>query len=204
MELFKQFMAFPMFATCIWLLWVLAQQIDAGGVALVLGVLLAVAFALWSLGLAQRGARAFRWVALAGAVVAVASFAPIATTEQAVAATKSTSVDWVDYSPERLAQLRTEGKAVFVDFTAAWCVTCQMNKRVALSTDRIRDRFKADGIIRMRADWTNRDERITRALAEFGRNGVPLYVLYDRKGQANVLPELLTEGIVVAALDKLR
>jgi thiol:disulfide interchange protein DsbD len=204
MELFKQFMAFPMFATCIWLLWVLAQQIDAGGVALVLGVLLAVAFALWSLGLAQRGARAFRWVALAGAAVAVASFAPIATTEQAVAATKSASVDWVDYSPERLAQLRAEGKAVFVDFTAAWCVTCQVNKRVALSTDRVRERFKADGIIRMRGDWTNRNERITHALAEFGRNGVPLYVLYDRTGQPTVLPELLTEGIVIAALDKLR
>ncbi len=204
MELFKQFMAFPMFATCVWLLWVLAQQVDAGGVALALGVLVAVSFALWSLGLAQRGASRFRWVALVGAVLAALTFTPIATSEQASSAARTTSVDWVDYSPQKLAELRAQGKPVFVDFTAAWCVTCQVNKRVALNTDKVRARFSDGRIVRMKADWTNRDESITRALAEFGRNGVPLYVLYDSKGQPNVLPELLTENTVLAALDRVK
>jgi thiol:disulfide interchange protein DsbD len=79
-----------------------------------------------------------------------------------------------------------------------------VNKRVALNTDKVRSRFADTGIVRMKADWTNRDETITRALAEFGRNGVPLYVLYDRSGQPTVLPELLTENTVLAALDKIQ
>jgi thiol:disulfide interchange protein DsbD len=191
-----------MFATCVWLLWVLAQQVDAGGVALALGVLVAVSFALWSLGLAQRGASRFRWVALVGAVLAALTFTPIATSEQTNPAARTTSVDWVEYSPQKLAELRAQGKPAFVDFTAAWCVTCQVNKRVALNTDKVRARFSDGRIVRMKADWTNRDESITRALAEFGRNGVPLYVLYDSKGQPSVLPELLTENTVLAALDR--
>lgn len=204
MELFKQFMAFPMFATCVWLLWVLAQQVDAGGVALALGVLVAVGFALWALGLSQRGARVFRWVAAGGGVLAALTFAPIATSEAlAPGARANADAGWIDYTPEKLAQLRSEGKPVFVDFTAAWCVTCQLNKRVALRADTVKTRFAADNVVLMRADWTNRDERITKALAEFGRNGVPLYVLYDRQGEPAVLPELLTEGIVLAALNKL-
>ncbi|HET9025825.1 MAG TPA: thioredoxin family protein [Burkholderiaceae bacterium] len=204
MELFKQFMAFPMFATCVWLLWVLAQQVDAGGVALALGVVVAVGFAAWALGLSQRGAYPFRWVALAGALIAALAFAPLATTEPAAAARSARSDDWVDYSPEKLAQLTGEGKAVFVDFTAAWCVTCQVNKRVALNSEKVMGRFASAGVVRMRADWTTRDERITQALAQFGRNGVPLYVLYDTTGQPTVLPEILTEGTVLAALDKVK
>jgi len=205
MELFKQFMAFPMFATCVWLLWVLAQQVDAGGVALALGVLVAVGFTLWELGLSQRGARVFRWVAVVGGMLTALTFAPIATSEALAPGTRSTAdAGWTEYSPEKLTQLRNEGKAVFVDFTAAWCVTCQVNKRVALRADNVKARFVADNVVLMRADWTNRDEKITQALAQFGRNGVPLYVLYDRKGEAAVLPELLTEGIVLAALDKVK
>jgi len=205
MELFKQFMAFPMFATCVWLLWVLAQQTDAGGVALALGVLVAVGFTLWALGLSQRGARMFRWVAAVGGLFAALTFAPIATSEALAPGTRNTAdAGWIEYSAEKLAQLRTEGKPVFVDFTAAWCVTCQVNKRVALRADDVKARFASDNVVLMRADWTNRDERITQALAQFGRNGVPLYVLYDRKGNAEVLPELLTQGTVIAALDKLR
>ena len=205
MEMFKQFMAFPMFATCVWLLWVLAQQVDAGGIALALGVLVAVGFTLWALGVSQRGARVFRWVAVGGGMLAALTFAPIATSEALAPGTRSTAdAGWIEYSPEKLAQLRGEGKAVFVDFTAAWCVTCQLNKRVALRADGVKARFASDKVVLMRADWTNRDEKITQALAQFGRNGVPLYVVYDRKGEAAVLPELLTEGIVLTALDKLK
>jgi thiol:disulfide interchange protein DsbD len=205
MEMFKQFMAFPMFATCVWLLWVLAQQVDAGGIALALGVLVAVGFTLWALGLSQRGARVFRWVAVGGGMLAALTFTPIATSEALAPGTRSTAdAGWIEYSPEKLAQLRSEGKAVFVDFTAAWCVTCQLNKRVALRADGVKSRFASDNVVLMRADWTNRDEKITQALAQFGRNGVPLYVIYDRKGEPAVLPELLTEGIVLAALDKIK
>jgi len=204
MELFKQFMAFPMFATCVWLLWVLAQQVDAGGVGLALGVVVAVGFAAWALGLSQRGTYPFRWVALAGALVAALAFAPLVTTDHAAVAKTTSSDDWVEYSPEKLAQLSSEGKPVFVDFTAAWCVTCQVNKRVALTSDKVISAFAAAGVVRMRADWTTRDDRITQALAQFGRNGVPLYVLYDTKGQPTVLPEILTEGTVLAALDRIK
>jgi thiol:disulfide interchange protein len=204
MELFKQFMAFPMFATCVWLLWVLAQQVDASGVALALGVLVAIGFTVWALGLSQRGSYVFRWVALAGAALAALTFAPLATSDPASSAKSTDGASWVEYSPERLAQLTSEGKPVFVDFTAAWCVTCQVNKRVALNTDKVVSRFAAVGIVRMKADWTNRNERITKALAEFGRNGVPLYVLYDASGHPTVLPEILTEGTVLAALDKVK
>jgi thiol:disulfide interchange protein DsbD len=204
MELFKQFMAFPMFATCVWLLWVLAQQAGAGGVGLALGVVVATGFAAWAFGLSQRGAYSFRWVALAGVLVAALAFAPLASTDPAAVAKAASGDDWVEYSPEKLAQLKTEGTPVFVDFTAAWCVTCQVNKRVALTSDKVISGFAAAGVVRMRADWTTRDERITQALAQFGRNGVPLYVLYDTKGQPTVLPEILTEGTVLAALDKIK
>jgi thiol:disulfide interchange protein DsbD len=204
MELFKQFMAFPMFATCVWLLWVLAQQVDASGVGLALAGVVAVGFAAWALGLSQRGAYPFRWVALAGVLVAALAFAPLATSDPAAVAKAASSDDWVAYSPEKLAQLTSEGTPVFVDFTAAWCVTCQVNKRVALTSDKVISGFAAAGVVRMRADWTTRDERITQALAQFGRNGVPLYVLYDTKGEPTVLPEILTEGTVLAALDKIK
>ena len=116
MEMFKQFMAFPMFATCVWLLWVLAQQVDAGGIALALGVLVAVAFTLWALGLSQRGARVFRWVAIGGGMLTALTFAPIATSEALAPGTRSTADAGGSNSP-RTRALRSDGKAVFVDFT---------------------------------------------------------------------------------------
>jgi thiol:disulfide interchange protein DsbD len=193
-----------MFATCVWLLWVLMQQVDAGEVALALGAVVAVGFALWALGLSQRGVSAFRWVALSGAVVAALTFTPIVSSGTTAAGKVALGDGWIEYSRERLVQLQGEGRPVFVDFTAAWCVTCQVNKRTVLDTERVRARFAAEQIVLMRADWTSRDERITQALAEFGRNGVPLYVLYDRSGKAALLPQLLTPGIVFEALDKIK
>ena len=196
MELFKQVMAFPMFATCVWLLWVLAQQVDAGGVGLALAVVVAVGFAAWALGLSQRGAYPFRWVALAGALVAALAFAPLATTEPPQVAKTASSDDWVEYSPEKLAQLRGEGKPVFVDFTAAWCVTCQVNKRVALNRGRGDRRFAAAAWCRCRPTGPTATRASPQALAQLGRNArAALRPLRARAGAAELLPEVLTDGI---------
>ena len=107
---------------------------------------------------------------------------------------------WVDYSPAKVAELQAAGRTVFVDFTAAWCVTCQVNKRLVLDTADMRDTFAKGNVALLRADWTRRDPVITQALAALGRNGVPAYVVY-RPGQSpQVLPEILKRQTIVDAI----
>jgi thiol:disulfide interchange protein DsbD len=204
---FKQVMAFPMFATCVWLLWVLAQQIGIDALALVLGGLVLTALAAWAFGLAQGGAWRWRPVALVAAPIALyavfgatwpGAHAPSREISQAAGAQ-----GWQPWSRSAQEAQLAAGKPVFVDFTAAWCVTCQANKRLVLNRDAVREAFAKRGVALLRADWTSRDDEITRELARFNRNGVPLYVLYDRSGATQVLPELLTERIVLDALDRL-
>ncbi len=203
---FKQVMAFPMFATCVWLLWVLAQQVNVNALALILAALVLIALAVWALGLAQRGTRVWRWVAIGAAGLAL--YAVIAATgTDAMRAGTSTIVDaksgWQPWSPAEQQKQLAAGKPVFVDFTAAWCVTCQANKQLVLNSRVVADAFARKAVVMLRADWTNRDDAITRELARFERNGVPLYVVYDQRGQAQVLPELLTERTVLDALRRL-
>ncbi len=209
MERFKNIMAFPMFATAVWLFWVLAQQVDANAIGLALAALVLVGMAAWAFGLSQRGVRGFRWVALGSAGLAVYAVLSATGTDATAAPERSSGTagigkaevaGWVPWSKAEADRLVASGKPVFIDFTAAWCVTCQANKKMVLHKDAIGRAFEDKGVVRMRADWTNRDEEITRELARFKRNGVPLYVLYDGKGQAKVLPELLTEGKVLDAL----
>jgi thiol:disulfide interchange protein DsbD len=106
----------------------------------------------------------------------------------------------VPFSTERIAALRNDGKSVFVDFTATWCITCQVNKRVALNDEAVVAQMKTRNVVRMKADWTRTDPAITAALAAFGRNGVPLYVLYPPRGEPVILPELLTPTLVLDAI----
>jgi len=206
MQHLRQLMAFPMFITCVWLLWVLAQQIDVDALAFVLAALVALGLAAWSVGQVQRGARGFGWIGTAAAVLS--GLAIIAATERspspsaAASAPRAEVRGWSDWSPRALS-LALERGPVFVDFTAAWCVTCQANKRLVLHSSRVSAAFAAQRVTLLRADWTNRNDAIAQELARFGRSGVPLYVLYDSRGRPRVLPEILTESTVLEALSEL-
>ncbi|MFP5307459.1 MAG: protein-disulfide reductase DsbD family protein, partial [Gammaproteobacteria bacterium] len=194
MEHFKQFMAFPLYLSVVWLLWVLARQTDAQTLARALLGLVAIAFALWLWNRRGPLAATLKLGSLAGAI-ALASVAPA----PAVAiATPTNSEAW---SPARVAELRADGRTIFVDFTADWCLSCKVNERVALKSDRVERAFAERDVAMLVGDWTRSDPAITAELARFGRNGVPLYLVYVRGGEPKVLPQLLTPDIVIDALD---
>jgi len=122
----------------------------------------------------------------------------------AASAAKPGEIAWQPWSPEKLAELRAAGTPVFVDFTAAWCVTCQVNKRVALNREEVVKALADRGVVALKADWTNHDPRITAALAELGRNALPVYALYaPGQSQPKLLPEVLTVSLVVDEISKL-
>ncbi|MCE4557457.1 protein-disulfide reductase DsbD family protein [Roseateles cellulosilyticus] len=198
MDTFKQFLAFPMYAAVVWLLWVLAQQAGADGVALALGGLVLLAFGLWL----RRASRS-----LASAVVMTVSFAlafsvatwikPVTAAAQAAAGDSSVEA----FSAERLAELRAQNKPVFVNLTAAWCISCLVNERVALSRPEVKDAFAKAGVVYLKGDWTREDPKITAVLKAHGRSGVPLYLYYaPGAAEAQVLPQILTPGLVIEAV----
>jgi thiol:disulfide interchange protein/DsbC/DsbD-like thiol-disulfide interchange protein len=197
MVTFKQALAFPMFLTVVWLMWVIALQAGADGAAVALVGLVGLAFAAWLIGSMKTPVR---WVGAVAALFAVMLAWP--TSESAIAATSQTSsqAQWQAWDPATVAKLNAEGTPVFVDFTAAWCVSCQANKKLVLTRSEIVELFAKKQVTLMRADWTNRDERITQALAAMNRSGVPVYVLHTPGKPAQLLPELLTTGIVRDAL----
>ncbi len=191
MESFRQFLAFPLYASAIWLLWVLGRQTSIDHVALVSIGMLLLAFAAW-LG----GGGAKRWKQAVALLVTIVALS--------IAMTPSKSTDerlWEPYSPARLQTLRSEGRPVFINLTAAWCITCLANEKLALSSDTFAETLQANNIVYLKGDWTNRDSEITALLKEYGRSGVPLYLYFSASSaSAQVLPQLLTEGIVQKAL----
>lgn len=217
MDVLKKGLAFPMYGAALWLVWVFSQQADtlALGEVLVAGVL--AAFGAWLYGLAQsRGAAgkdaivptlvALLAVGLAIALAVSAAISAKPPTTAAAASAQAPSGPGLAaevWSPEKVKELQAAGRPVLVDFTAAWCVTCQVNEKVALSGAKVAEAFKAQNAVYLKADWTNRDPAIAKALAGFNRVGVPLYVVYPKNGgQPVILPQLLTEGLVIEAIEK--
>jgi thiol:disulfide interchange protein DsbD len=193
MARFKTFMAFPMFATVVWLLWVLGLQAGVDAVAGVLGLVVAAAFGMWVLGIPARSSVG-RSIGIGAAVLALAGALawawPAFRYAQTQAPASQAAGDWQSWSPQAVQEARQQGRPVFVDFTAAWCVTCQYNKRTTLADPALMQDFRDRKVLLLRADWTRRDETITQALKELGRSGVPVYALY-RKGAPQ--PALLSE-----------
>jgi len=192
MDTFRRLMAFPMFATVAWLVWVLGQQSGVDGAGALLVLLVAVSLLVWTLTLRGR-TRAVLGTVAALALAAVAwtagpHLAPATPPQQAARA----EGEWQPWSHDNVQQLVAAGQPVFVDFTAAWCVTCQVNKKTMLSNDKVLADLRQRNVALLRADWTRRDPAISAALAALGRNGVPVYVMY-RQGRAPVvLSELLS------------
>ena len=210
MQRFKVLMAFPMFATVIWLVWVLGQQAGIDAVAALLGLLLALTFAAWAWGGPGfgRGARLgfgglsvlLLVAALGWALPALREPAASATAAPAAgAAHDGVAATWEPWNAARVAELTAQGRPVFVDFTAAWCVTCQFNKRGALSDAQVMADFAQRQVVLMRADWTRRDAAIGAELTRLGRSGVPVYALY-KPGAATAAPQLLPEVLSVRTL----
>lgn len=201
---FKQLLAFPLYATVIWLAWVLGAQRDNDAVVRLLLAMLALGFALWAWRIVRSGgARGWSVAGLAALIAGVVVASPLFGSEQDAKARQASAPAqdrWEDYSAARVADLQAAGRTVFVDFTAAWCVTCQVNKRLVLDTAEMRAALARANVALLRADWTRRDAAITQALTALGRNGVPVYVVY-RPGQApRLLPEILQRQTVLDAV----
>jgi thiol:disulfide interchange protein DsbD len=209
MDFVKQLLAFPLYGTVAWLLWVLIQEIGPGEALSAFFGLVLIAFAVWIYGqtrLAPPVSRALgSGLAAAGSVAALffaASLtAAVGGTPPAQAGTQ-TGLSYKPFTPQRLSTLLAEGKPVFVNLTAAWCVTCLVNERVALDTEAVRKAFAERGIVPLKGDWTNQNPEITQLLQQFGRSGVPLYLLYTGKAEPVLLPQILTVTSVLGALAK--
>ena len=214
MDRLRQFLAFPMYASAVWMIWVLTQQTGADGVLYALGGMILIAFAIWLLRIGS-GVSAGTWLrrGVAAAAVLLAfgatlklddSPATAASTSGAPAA--GVSFDgWERFSRARMAEAVAAGKPVFVDFTAAWCITCLVNERVALETPTTRKAFEQAGVVKLKGDWTSRDAEITGVLKELGRAGVPLYLLWaPGADRPKILPQVLTESLILSELSSIQ
>jgi len=201
METLKQLLAFPLYASAVWLVWVLSLQTGANGVLAAGAVLVAVGFGAWLVGMTQAG-RAVRYAGSAAVIAAAfALAAPVIGTAPDPRASDRTATAPAHFgepfSRARLEELRAQGRPVFVNLTAAWCITCKVNEEVALKSEGFRQALERGNVAYLIGDWTNQDAEISQVLQEFGRAGVPLYLLYPGSGEPpKVLPQILTEGLM--------
>ena len=205
MDTFKKFMAFPMFGTAVWLLWVLGQQTGIDGAGALLALLVVLALVLWALGLTGRTRIVLASFSIAAGALLASAFGPnvIKMAEAATPVAETPGARWQPWSAERVQTALGAGQPVFVDFTAAWCVTCQYNKKTTLASAEVLSAMDAAKVQTFRADWTRRDAAITAELQKLGRSGVPVYVL-QAPGQAPVVfSEILSATEVKDALGRL-
>ncbi len=206
MVAFKQFLAFPMYISVAWLVWVLSQQAGVDAAFLVTLGLIGLAFAAWAWPADLRAAAG--WLrTVRAAVVALPLIGALGTLlwlgnmPPSAAPVAETHPSAEAFSDARLEELLDGGHPVFVNMTAAWCITCKVNERIALSGQRFNDLLARSGVVYMKGDWTNKDDGITRFLERFGRLGVPLYVLFPGNGQPpEILPQVLSPDMVDTAL----
>jgi thiol:disulfide interchange protein DsbD len=206
---FKQILAFPLYATVVWLLWVLGQQTSIDAMALVIAACVLLAFAAWLYQYRHSHAGFWRHASMLLILLCLAASFSVLRSPLLVARTVSTEVgsseNYEVYSAARLAALRAEGKPVFVNMTAAWCITCLVNERIALSADEVTVAMAEKGIIYLKGDWTNNDPEITAVLKQYETSGVPLYLMFpaDALKPAEKLPQILTEGILIDAMSRI-
>ncbi len=202
MKAFQQALAFPMYATAAWLLWVLSQQTDARGYGAALAGLVLLALAAWLYGRWQPSGWRLGLLGIGATALMALAVAPL--TRMPSSSGAAALPEYPPWSEQRVQELLAEGRPVFVNFTAAWCITCKVNERVALATRETRELFESRDVAYLVADWTRRDPKITRQLERHGRSGVPLYLLYSPSaGQPRVLPQLLTEGLIADVIQTL-
>ena len=206
MSIFRQILAFPMYGTALWLTWVLSFQSSSSGLIVLLSAALLLAFALWIVGTLQQSGRAasnwLSWAVTILAIVALAALVPmVGDGNSGAARAEPAARSSQSYSEARLQALRTEKRGVFVDATAAWCVTCLVNERLALDNATVRSAFANRHIAFLVADWTNRNPEVTDLLRAHARSGVPLYLYYAPGApDAVVLPQILTTDTVLQAI----
>ena len=203
MDTFRRVMAFPMFATVVWLVWVLGQQSGIDGAGALLALLVALSMVIWAFTLTGRSRAVVTTISIASFAILTLAMGqnvlkPLETSAQATAGDR-----WQTWEPGRVDQILASGKPVFVDFTAAWCVTCQLNKKTTLTNTQVLADLEAKKVTLLRADWTRRDPAITAALQQLGRNGVPVYVMYKSGSAPVVLSEILSVDEVRAVIARL-
>jgi len=202
MQTLKQIMAFPMWASALWLAWVLSSQVDMQSVfAVLLGALL-IALGLWLMEKTQNSASILRRLTLIfslGLMIFSIWLLPIASDNNSPSLKNEENA----FSVQKLNSLRSEQKMVFLNFTADWCITCKVNEAIALNQDKVKKVLDEKNIIYLKADWTRKDPEIASMLASYGRTGVPLYLLFPSQGDPIILPELLTEDLLLDFLKEI-